>query len=71
MASFQPFNLGRHQCIGLKLAFAELRIVVARVVWAFVFEGTEGKVWDWGELRSFITWEKRGIEVEVGRAEVR
>lgn len=55
----------------MKLALAELRIVVARVVWAFVFEGTEGKVWDWGELRSFITWEKRGIEVEVGRAEVR
>ncbi|KAF1358443.1 cytochrome P450 [Lizonia empirigonia] len=35
MASFQPFSVGRHQCIGLKLAYAEMRIIVARVLWSF------------------------------------
>jgi cytochrome P450 len=32
---FQPFALGRHQCIGYKFAWAEMRLVLARLLWAF------------------------------------
>jgi hypothetical protein len=32
---FQPFSIGRHQCIGYKFAWAEMRLVLARLLWAF------------------------------------
>jgi cytochrome P450 len=32
---FQPFSVGRHQCIGYKFAWAEMRLVLARLLWAF------------------------------------
>ncbi len=69
MASFQPFNVGRHQCIGLKLAYAEMRIVVARVVYSFDLRLADDKDrFDWGEQNTYITWEKRPLKVVVNSA---
>lgn len=46
---------------------AEIRVVVARVVWAFELrlEDEVGDSWDWGDQRSFLFWEKRGLRVCV------
>lgn len=69
MASFQPFNVGRHQCIGLKLAYAEMRIVIARIAYSFDLQlADETDRFDWGEQSTYITWEKRPLKVVVSRA---
>ncbi|KAF2630500.1 cytochrome P450 [Macroventuria anomochaeta] len=69
MAAFQPFGMGRHQCIGLKLAYAEMRVVVARVVWRFDLRlADERDRFDWSEQATYLTWEKRPLNVVVRRA---
>jgi cytochrome P450 len=51
----QPFGMGRNMCIGMKLAMAELRVTVARLVWGFDLK-LEGERWDWGEQKTYIFW---------------
>jgi cytochrome P450 len=55
MKGFQPFGVGRNMCLGLKLAMAELRVTVARLLWGFDVV-LEGERWDWGVQRTFILW---------------
>jgi cytochrome P450 len=57
MASFQPFQMGRHVCIGVKLAYAEMRVILARLLWSFDIKlAEEGDRWDWGEQQTYIFW---------------
>lgn len=71
MASFQPFHLGRHQCIGLKLAWAEMRVVIARVLYVFDLRlADEKERCDWGDQKSYITWVKRPLNVVIEHVEV-
>ena len=66
---FSPFGVGRHQCLGMKLAWAEMRLVLARLVWTFDLEGVRGGegqgLESWVEQQSFIFWEKRALEVRL------
>jgi cytochrome P450 len=55
MKSYQPFGMGRNMCLGMKLAMAELRVTVARLVWGFDVE-MKGERWDWGVQKTFILW---------------
>ena len=50
--------MGRH------LAWAEMRLVLARLVWAFDVEAT-GKSLKWAELRTFLLVEKEPLEVRL------
>lgn len=69
MASFQPFGTGRHQCIGLKLANSEMRLVIARIVYSFDLRlSDENDRFDWGEQATYIIWEKRPLQVVVNEA---
>lgn len=53
----------------MKLALAEMRIVIARIVHAFDLRlADEGDRFDWGEQAAYITWEKRPLRVVVGKA---
>jgi cytochrome P450 len=64
--AFQPFQMGRHSCIGQALAYAEMRIVLARLLYAFDFELADpNDVWDWGSQKTFIFWEKEPLKVLV------
>jgi cytochrome P450 len=58
MASFQPFQIGRHACIGINVAWREMRLTVARLLWAFDVRlaDEKGDRWDWGTQRTFILW---------------
>jgi cytochrome P450 len=57
MASFQPFQMGRHVCIGAKLAYAEMRVILTRFVWSFDVElAEETDRWDWGQQKTYILW---------------
>ncbi|MCJ1402115.1 hypothetical protein MMC11_005334 [Xylographa trunciseda] len=61
---FQPFSYGPRNCVGKNLAYVEMRLVLAKLVWNFdlvpVEEGGE-----WGDQRTFILWEKRPLRVEL------
>jgi cytochrome P450 len=57
MTAFQPFAIGRHSCIGMKLAYAELRYILARLLFAFdISLADPTDKWDWGEQETHIFW---------------
>jgi cytochrome P450 len=75
MEGFMPFAAGRHSCIGMKLAYAEMRVALAKLIWTFdmrLAEGMEsefGGRWDWGKQRTFIFWDKKPLNVVLTRVD--
>ncbi|KAH7412332.1 cytochrome P450 [Phaeosphaeria sp. MPI-PUGE-AT-0046c] len=62
MHGFQPFGTGRHSCPGMKLAYSEMRLVLARLVWGFDMKlGDTKDRWDWGAQKSYMLWVSTGI----------
>lgn len=56
--AFQPFSVGPRSCLGKNLARAEMRIILARLIWRFDLElMPESKNWMEGQ-RIFGFWEK-------------
>jgi cytochrome P450 len=59
----QPFSFGPRNCIGMNLAYVEMKIIIARLVWHFDLENaTEG---DWIDQRVYMTWEKAPLWVKL------
>lgn len=59
-AACQPFSLGTRNCIGKNLAYAEMRLILAKLLYHFdissAADGTEG---DWFDQKSWaIRWKK-------------
>ncbi len=70
MEAFQPFSIGRHQCIGQRLAWAEMRLVLARLLYAFDIELVDQGQQDQGNFdfvkqKTFIFWEKEALMVRL------
>jgi cytochrome P450 len=60
----QPFSVGPRNCIGKSLAWAEIRTILARLVWNFQFEMVD-KNRDWGRQKEFILWDKPSLMVRL------
>ncbi|KAI3325683.1 averantin oxidoreductase [Xylariaceae sp. AK1471] len=61
--ALQPFSYGPRNCIGRNLAYAELKLVIARLVWHFDLENaTEG---NWMDQKVFMVWEKSPLWVKL------
>lgn len=61
----QPFSVGRRDCIGRNLAYAEMRLILAQLVWNFDME-LAGESRGWMEnLRVFLVYEKRPLMVHL------
>ncbi|QPC73189.1 hypothetical protein HYE68_003941 [Fusarium pseudograminearum] len=61
--SVNPFSLGPRDCIGKNLAYAEMRMILARVLWNFdvsMHPDTPG--WD-KRIKSYIIWERGAMNV--------
>ncbi|KAF2030214.1 benzoate 4-monooxygenase cytochrome P450 [Setomelanomma holmii] len=57
MASFQPFQSGRHVCPGMKLANTEMRFILAKLLWSFELSlAKESDKWDWGDQKTYVLW---------------
>ena len=61
----KPFLLGRGSCPGRNLAYAELRLVLARLIWRFDITVADScKGWMRGQ-KSYILWDKPKLEVHL------
>ncbi|KAF4998541.1 hypothetical protein FDECE_11759 [Fusarium decemcellulare] len=60
----QPFSMGPRNCIGKNLAYAEMRLILARLLWNFDVELLdESKTWD--KQKSFLLYEKGPLYVSL------
>ncbi|KAF2475254.1 cytochrome P450 [Lindgomyces ingoldianus] len=69
LSTFQPFGIGRHSCIGMKLAYAEMRLIIARLLYSFDLTLADEKDrWDWGGQATYMFWVKRPLQVILRRS---
>lgn len=65
----QPFSFGTRNCIGKSLAYAELRLILARMIWNFDLgwnlKGGRGKEYLWEKQKTFVLVEKVPLEVRL------
>ncbi|KAH6632811.1 cytochrome P450 [Chaetomium tenue] len=60
----QPFSVGPRNCIGRNLAYVEMRLILARLLWNFDLElMPESR--NWSAQKIFTLWEKGGINVKL------
>ncbi|KAK2768202.1 hypothetical protein FQN54_000054 [Arachnomyces sp. PD_36] len=56
----QPFSMGPRSCIGMNLAYSEMRLILARMLWNFDLELCEESE-KWNEQLSYIVWDRRPL----------
>ncbi|KAF2169989.1 hypothetical protein M409DRAFT_64381 [Zasmidium cellare ATCC 36951] len=59
----QPFSLGPYSCIGVNLAWAEIRLILCRLLWHFDFEVFGGQERWYEDQKVFLVWEKPELRV--------
>ena len=63
--AFKPFSLGTRGCIGINLAYLEMKIAICRLLWEFDLEGFGTKK-GWIEECSVLTlWRKKPVMMRV------
>lgn len=62
--AFQPFSYGPRNCIGRYLAYAEMRVILARIVFNFDVE-LRPESYDWANQKSFLIWDKGPLYVNL------
>ncbi|KAK1991551.1 cytochrome P450 [Colletotrichum falcatum] len=64
--AFKPFQTGPRSCLGTNLAYAEMRLILARVVWAFDLRLDEASSRGWLDgQRCYILWSKPPLMVHL------
>lgn len=63
-SAFNPFSLGPRNCLGRNLAYLEMRLILAHLLWAFDIEA-EGPIDRWEDQKTWILWEKRPLNVRL------
>ncbi|KAI6600232.1 hypothetical protein MCOR12_004749 [Pyricularia oryzae] len=64
-AAFRPFAAGPRDCIGKNLAYAEMRVVVARMLWSYDMELLPGQSEWLSSQRSFLVFDKGQLNVKL------
>jgi cytochrome P450 len=62
--AFLPFLLGRHKCLGQKLAWAIMRLTLARLLYSFDLKMME-EARDFGDQKTYIFWDKKRLNIEL------
>lgn len=60
----QPFSVGPRNCIGRNLAYAEMRLIMARLLWNFDLELMPESE-EWNKQRIYVLWEKGAVNVRL------
>ncbi|KAL7937577.1 cytochrome P450 [Trichoderma chlorosporum] len=62
---FTPFSVGARGCIGKNLALAQMRLIMARLIWNYDIELTEESI-DWDRrCKAYIVFEKPPLYVRL------
>jgi cytochrome P450 len=64
-AVLQPFAAGPRNCIGRNLAYAEMRLILGKVLYKL----DEGKAGQWLDQKVYILWEKTPLWVRLNPVE--
>ncbi|KAL3452706.1 cytochrome P450 monooxygenase [Aspergillus insuetus] len=60
--AFQPFHFGPRNCIGRNLAYSEMRLILALIIFNFDMELADESV-DWIQQRNYLMWRKGPLKV--------
>ncbi|KAF6812515.1 trichothecene c-15 hydroxylase, partial [Colletotrichum plurivorum] len=61
--AFQPFSVGPRNCLGKNLAYAEMRLIIARVIWNYDIRLADDTL-DWAnESEVYVLWQKGPVNV--------
>ena len=61
--AFQPFQVGPHTCIGINLAYLEMRIILAKIVWMYDWELVNKDLKFFEEAKLYLLWKKPPVVV--------
>ena len=61
---FQPFSQGPRNCIGKAFGLAEVRIMLATLLWEFDIEGMSDD-WTWEDQNAWFVWEKNDLLLKI------
>lgn len=61
----RSFGGGFYDCLGQGIAWIEMRLTLASLVWAFDIEGVREV--DWAQQKTYIIWQKKPFEVRLRR----
>jgi cytochrome P450 len=63
--ALQPFSLGPRNCLGMNLAYAEVRVILARLLWNFDMELCEESM-NWAEgMKVFMILQRPPLMVKL------
>lgn len=62
--AFQPFSVGPRNCIGKSMAYHEMRLLFALVLWHFDLE-LDDKQLKWMQQPVFTLWEKPPLMIRM------
>ncbi|KAJ5511201.1 Cytochrome P450 E-class group I [Penicillium expansum] len=63
-AAFQPFSFGPRNCIGKNLAYHEMRLILAKVLYNFDLSLLPESI-GWEKQKTFFLWEKNDLMVQL------
>lgn len=61
---FKPFSYGRRDCIGRNLAYLEMRLIIALLLWNFDIALDDGMN-NWHVQKIFGLWQKPALKVRL------
>ncbi|OJD30274.1 cytochrome p450 [Diplodia corticola] len=62
--ALQPFSFGPRNCIGRNLAYVEMRLILAKILWNFDVELADGME-SWLDQKIYLVWEKPSLMVKL------
>lgn len=61
----QPFSLGPRNCVGQNIAMAEMRLVMAHLLWSFNIRSVLKEDDEWMDQPTYLLWEKKPLPIEI------